>query len=34
MDLFRPGKDSKIVIDYQERVRLEDETVGTAALIK
>lgn len=30
MELFRPGKDAKVMIDYQEPVRLEDETVRAA----
>ena len=30
MDLCRPRKDANIKIDYQERVRLEDEKVGMA----
>jgi radical SAM superfamily enzyme YgiQ (UPF0313 family) len=28
IDLFRPGKNSKIVIDYQEQVRLDDDISG------
>ena len=34
MDLFRPGKDSKIEIDYHEQVRLDDETAGAVLLNK
>ncbi|RPI01429.1 MAG: radical SAM protein [Calditrichaeota bacterium] len=31
MELCRPRKEAKIMIDYQERVRLEDEEAGIAA---
>ena len=31
IDLFRPGKDSKIVIDYHEQVRLEDDVTEAVA---
>jgi hypothetical protein len=30
MELCRPKKEAKIQIDYQERVRLDDEAVGAA----